>query len=457
MTRTAFLNVRHSRQAKGASRGFTLVELLVVIAVIVILIALLLPAIGMARAKARQAQCSSNLSQVFKAWTTANAKLPQPVSGSQWPQKVLPYVEQEGKVFLCPDDVAPSSAASFGLNSRATRMMDQDIGRIVLLDYKALEADIVGRTMDQLTATWPSQAAPRHFQQQNIAFGDGHVGAMSPDAIDPRYCDYYVKFWRPVRDAKIVLAGCAALGSTIPTSGPGGGASTTSSGGAGSASSGSTTTTSGATTGLTTSSGTGSTTAGSTTTGGTTSGTTTGGATTTSGTTTSGTTTGGTTGGTTTGGSPADEPCVATGVQCPGNGTPTGVPPLGSGVVGRYLVHHSKQNSSTQWVEIEAYSPAGVNLAAAMPSSYSSPYFISGVFLPPRANDAWITWYNGSNLSRSCCGNLMTTSAGTTADGIEWWMVDLGAQVSVSAVRGINRKFSSSSQTPAGSTFDFYV
>jgi hypothetical protein len=126
-------------------------------------------------------------------------------------------------------------------------------------------------------------------------------------------------------------------------------------------------------------------------------------------------------------------------------------------VVGRYLVHHSAPNKSTQWVEIEAYSPAGVNLAAAMPSSYSSPYFIAGVFLPPRANDAWITWYKGSALSSSCCGNLMTTSSGTTANGIEWWMVDLGAQVSVSAVRGINRMFSSSSQTPAGSTFDFYV
>ena len=102
------------------SKGFTLVELLVVIAIIGVLVGLLLPAVQSARESARRSSCSSNLKQLalsFANYETAKKILPpfkRTYSGSlspsasgcepqmahrSWAPDVLPFIE-EGSLML---------------------------------------------------------------------------------------------------------------------------------------------------------------------------------------------------------------------------------------------------------------------------------------------------------------------------------------------------------------------
>ena len=81
--------------------AFTLVELMVVIAIVGALIAILLPAVQSARESARRTTCTNNLKQIGIALLDYhNAKQTLPAGavlreGSMWSAYLLPYLEQE--------------------------------------------------------------------------------------------------------------------------------------------------------------------------------------------------------------------------------------------------------------------------------------------------------------------------------------------------------------------------
>lgn len=91
--------------------GFTLVELLVVVAIIGVLAGLLIPAVQAARASARDTQCKNHMRQIglgIHMFANANrGKFPWTVhagNDQSWVQTIKPFTEAVDAIRICPDD-----------------------------------------------------------------------------------------------------------------------------------------------------------------------------------------------------------------------------------------------------------------------------------------------------------------------------------------------------------------
>jgi len=100
------------KDKKPASNGFTLIEMLVVIAIVVLLASLLMPAVNGALMRAKQTKCFSNLRNFGIAWNSrylevmASPRIAESEAVYPWLSSMVPDVIGDPKMFICPADTS---------------------------------------------------------------------------------------------------------------------------------------------------------------------------------------------------------------------------------------------------------------------------------------------------------------------------------------------------------------
>ena len=190
----------HASVLQRSPQGFTMIEIVVVIAIIMLLAAILFPVLGRARENGRRTVCSSNLRQIalgMQQYTQDNNRRFPPVPDFSnvdegWLSSLSATLTSVA-ILQCPSEskkIEPSTT-DYWLNANLLGKSDvrlrTPVSVVMLGDGEQSGASYVfpkdNNDVDPNRWKPDGAYAIRHFGGSNFAFADGHIKWLQPDKV----------------------------------------------------------------------------------------------------------------------------------------------------------------------------------------------------------------------------------------------------------------------------------